>query len=296
MSDTFSLMYFGNSLCAIFAGMVAEAAANAMPLTPFSGIWHYGGYCAPFDLSATLLVICFCLITVLWTENYGNASKAEDTGCSDVSTPLQQMGANPSILLAGAVISLFEGSMYIFVFNWTPALSAHSNGPPPFGLIFATFMVACMGGSSLFAIAVKKTSAAQMLKYVFFIASIALASPVFIPGVESTLCAFLLFEACVGIYWPAMGTVRSQVVPEATRATIYNIFRVPLNAIVLSVLLNNMKPQVAFGWCGGMLFVACLCQRALAKRMETGNTAVSTDTDDDKLPSDNLLSGSDKEY
>ena len=36
------------------------------------------------------------------------------------------------------------------------------------------------------------------------------------------------------MYWPSIGTVKSQVVPEESRASIYNIYRVPLNAIVQS--------------------------------------------------------------
>lgn len=66
LSDTFSLMYFGNSLCAILAGMMAEGAADAVPLTKASGIWHYGGYCSPFDLSAAFLVLGFALIISQW--------------------------------------------------------------------------------------------------------------------------------------------------------------------------------------------------------------------------------------
>jgi len=128
-------------------------------------------------------------------------------------------------------------------------------------------MVACMGGSSLFGIAIASTSAAEMLVYVFLASSIALALPLVVSSVEGNLGAFLLFEACVGVYWPAMGTVRSLVVPEKTRATIYNIFRVPLNAIVLGVLLNHISTTTAFGCCAGMLFIAFLAQRRLVKTM-----------------------------
>ena len=46
---------------------------------------------------------------------------------------------------------LADGRRYIFVFNWTPSFSGGDKSPP-YGLIFASFMVACMGGSSLFAI------------------------------------------------------------------------------------------------------------------------------------------------
>ena len=44
--------------------------------------------------------------------------------------------------------SLFEGSMYTFVFLWTPALSPHGEHIPH-GMIFACFMVASMAGSAL---------------------------------------------------------------------------------------------------------------------------------------------------
>lgn len=67
LNDTFSLMYFGNSLCAILAGMMAEAAADMKALTPLSGIWHVGGYCSPFDLSATFLLLGFGLICSVWS-------------------------------------------------------------------------------------------------------------------------------------------------------------------------------------------------------------------------------------
>lgn len=67
LNDTFSLMYFGNSLCAILAGMMAEAAADMRPLTQYSGVWHFGGYCSPFDLSALFLLLGFGLICSLWS-------------------------------------------------------------------------------------------------------------------------------------------------------------------------------------------------------------------------------------
>ena len=77
LGDTFSLMYFGNSVAAICAGMMAEAAADAKALTATdSPPWYYGGYTAPFDLSALFLVLAFGLISAFWTENYGEESPA----------------------------------------------------------------------------------------------------------------------------------------------------------------------------------------------------------------------------
>ena len=62
-----------------------------------------------------------------------------------------------------------------------------------------------------------------------------------------------------------MGTLKSMVVPESQRSAIYNIFRVPLNIIVLTVLLSEMKMNTAFACCGIMLAGAAFCQWKLAK-------------------------------
>ena len=301
LNDTFSLMYFGNSLCAILAGMVAEAAADAVPLTSSSGsssgVWHYGGYCSPFDLSALCLVLAFGLICALWSENYGDSSDAT-TGCNTSNGALQQMIASPAILLCGCIASLFEGSMYIFVFNWTPALSSSSSSSPPFGLIFAAFMVASMGGSSLFAILSASIKCEHILQYAFLLGAASLALPIFFQSTLMVLVAFLLFEACVGIYWPAIGTVKSQIVPEESRATIYNLYRVPLNAIVLGVLLNHISTTTALTFCSGMLVLALVLQRVLIRRMASAGKGASfaSHSDDEDDGKGALMAGSGKDF
>ncbi len=75
------------------------------------------------------------------------------------------------ILCLGLIQSLFEGSMYTFVLEWTPALSQASigvttetanvnadhghRGVIPHGYVFAGFMVSIMIGSSLFKLLTK---------------------------------------------------------------------------------------------------------------------------------------------
>ena len=39
----------------------------------------------------------------------------------------------------------------------------------------------------------------------------------------------MLFEAAVGIYFPAMGSLRSNAIPESGVGIITNLFRIPLN-------------------------------------------------------------------
>merc|ERR1719171_24670 len=70
--------------------------------------------------------------------------------------------------------------------------------------------------------------------------------------------AFVAFEFCVGVYFPSICTIKSQCVPESHRATIYNIFRAPMNAIVVSVLLVNPDLMPTFKLLFHMLTAAGL--------------------------------------
>ena len=56
--------------------------------------------------------------------------------------------ADRKIALLGAIQSLFEASMYTFVFLWTPALSPDGE-KVAHGMIFACFMMSCMAGSTI---------------------------------------------------------------------------------------------------------------------------------------------------
>merc|ERR1719215_639333 len=58
--------------------------------------------------------------------------------------------------------------------------------------------------------------------------------------------AFLVFEACVGIYFPMIGTLKGDIVPEDMRSTIYNIYRFPLNVAGLLPLLLNLSINLTF--------------------------------------------------
>ena len=66
----------------------------------------------------------------------------------EVLPPVHCAPADPRVGLLGAMQSLFEGSMYTFVFLWTPALSPDGEHLPH-GMIFACFMVSSMAGSAL---------------------------------------------------------------------------------------------------------------------------------------------------
>ena len=48
------------------------------------------------------------------------------------------------------------------------------------------------------------------------------------------VASFMVVEFCVGLFMPVAGTLRSKYVPDALQGAILNIFRLPLNAVVVS--------------------------------------------------------------
>mmetsp|Transcript_7743 Transcript_7743/g.19128 ORF Transcript_7743/g.19128 Transcript_7743/m.19128 type:complete len:485 (-) Transcript_7743:222-1676(-) len=280
LPKSFSWAAFLNSGVAILAGLVANNIAHMAPLEPVAGNFYAGGYLNPFDLAIVALVACAAGAYHLWDENFGSREEADPGGESDKRVKTWYSGLqsaftttmrNRDILLCGIVSSLFEGSMYIFVFMWTPLLTnaaekAGESTELPFGLIFATFMVCCMTGSSLFSIAVEKHPIERLGIGVFFVGTIAMTIVACDLGDTVSFLGMNLFEVCVGMYFPIMGTMKGYIVPEDQRAAIYNLYRIPLNFIVLFSLLTDLTPRFSFFLNGLMLLVATALQVILSKR------------------------------
>jgi MFS family permease len=211
------------------------------------------GLVAPFLAAIVPLTILSIPILTSWTENYGDSSVALTQTFAAAAAFLR---ARPTALLLGLAQSAFEGAMYAFVFLWTPALTAArgaSSSLLPFGVIFAAFMVCVMVGSYCFAILTRTRPVAQMPFLIHLLAAGAMLAAAVTDSEFTTYVAFLVFEASCGMFWPTYGTLRSQHIPEVCRAAISNIFRIPLNAFVLVLLLNSGKlpTETMFLVCAG---------------------------------------------
>jgi len=253
LGNTFGLAYFGSSVAAIAAGQFGEIAANLFPLTGVGGGLYYGGYVTPFDLANVVLVLCMMYISTKWSENYGlNDGQTGGNFGKALSTMLE----DKRIMLCGLICSSFESSMFIFVFNWTPCLMEPGQPVPPFGHIFTGFMIFCLLGTRFYAYLAGKM-AVEEIGLLIMVVSAACHLTVFLfQNVMIRFVAFLAFEACVGLYFPMIGTLKGDIVPEDLRSTIYNIYRLPLNVIVLMPLLMNFSISTTFTVTTSILGVA----------------------------------------
>jgi MFS family permease len=195
MTNTFSHMTFGSGLVAIGAGLFASVLVETF------------GYVAPFDASLVLLVGGGYVIFTSWKENFGDNSRIT-SGLENFDKAWRLLISSEKIFLLGVIQSCFEASMYIFVFMWTPALEGTLQaGEPslPHGLVFAGFMVCLMIGSKLFELLVKQYSVEFLNRWLFVVASAALAIPIVLPrSHNAVLLGFCVFEVCCGVYFPSM--------------------------------------------------------------------------------------------
>ncbi|GAA0185930.1 transporter [Lithospermum erythrorhizon] len=270
LSLTFSkAIFLGNGLVAILAGLFGNVLVD-LNLGPV----------APFDAATIFLAIGMTIILSTWTENYGDSSESKDL-FTQFKGAAVAIASDEKIAVLGAIQSLFEGSMYTFVFLWTPALSPNDEDIPH-GFIFATFMLSSMLGSSLASRLMARPSlrVESYMQLVFTISAAALSIPVItsflVPASNKKgggisffgciqLLGFCVFEACVGVFWPSIMKMRSQYIPEEARSTIMNFFRIPLNIFVCVVLYNVDAFPISFmfGMCSAFLFVASILQRRL---------------------------------
>ncbi|KAI0250686.1 hypothetical protein BJV78DRAFT_1127610 [Lactifluus subvellereus] len=245
--------------------------------------WNSGGFRSPFVASGCLLLLAWVVISGSWSENYGGGGGTGGALISADVFQIRRLGAawrivatDPILLVLGLTQTIFEGSMYLFVFIWVPTLQESSIDPSlPLGYIFSAFMVSMMLGSLLYtyitahwfrpspvlqkharsssvtSLATQGDSSlslhAQLSSLVCAAAAVTFAACVSVGKGKSTqgehlkFWAFCLFEACVGMYYPVQGMLRGSLIANEHRATLSALFRVPLNVFVVVSLLTGVS-------------------------------------------------------
>ncbi|KAK5581331.1 hypothetical protein RB653_001362 [Dictyostelium firmibasis] len=257
LASTFYKSSLLNGLIAILSGLFASEVANR---------W---GYVSPFLWAFSLLVVCSIIIATQWNENYGDSSSSL---IETLKTSIQTSYNSPGIISIGIVQSFFEASMYTFVFMWTPTLSESPDligVQLPFGLIFATFMVCVMIGSSIFNL-LSHIKPELLIQYILLFSSICFVIPFYFKNSLLIYMSFLSFEVLCGCYFPCIGTLRSKYIPESIRATVMNLYRVPLNILVVTILLNieRLSNQRTFLSCAIWLIISLAYYRIFISRSQ----------------------------
>jgi MFS family permease len=253
LADTFSTMSFINGLSAIVSGLVAQLIADQL------------GEIGPFQAAIAMTALALVFV-IFWPENYGSddvEEKKEDeqkdakkgNGKKEEIETEKKPGqdgvmnfilSDKKVILVGMVNSIFEGTMYSFVFMWVPAMGklvGFANLPT--GLVFSCLMVCISLGGLLFSptMLLSVLPAEKVGILIFIVGACALLVPVFFFSLVPVLASFLVFETCVGLFFPCMGYLRSKVIPDSIQGSVMNVFRVPLNIfVVVGTSLTDIYP------------------------------------------------------
>lgn len=232
LSNTFAKATFFNASLAIFAGILSYLLVNVLEFGPV----------APFIAAIPFLIITSIYVMTL-SEHYVNNSKSASTS---VKTAVLLWVSNKNIFTLSVVQSLYEGVMYLFIFIWTPALESIK---PPLGLVFSSFMLALMIGSKIYSLLLKNNTldprkllhlSTFLASFSFLVCSLAI-SDLFISYLPYTIMTcyifFIIYEVSIGIYYPSMNYLKSQVIPEKIRVTISNVIKIPSNIFICLALL-----------------------------------------------------------
>lgn len=260
--------YAGDAIVAIIAGQLASFAATSR------------GPTGPFELSTVFLGIGAVLAAFLWKENsVGNATgESKPT----IREAINVVKSDPKIMLVGAAQSLFEAAMYIFVLQWPPAIGTAvakyfgAGAATPYGTVFSCFMAACLFGSTLFGqlakmgVPTEKSTSGMLTVAALAMGAATMATSSAEAPLWTLMAGFFAFEACVGMYFPSIGTLRSKYVPDSHRSVIMNLFGIPLNVLVVSVFLSIKRLGVsgALSISTGALGIAAACMLALRQMNE----------------------------
>ncbi|ORY62637.1 uncharacterized protein BCR38DRAFT_486899 [Pseudomassariella vexata] len=228
LSQTYGTMSTINSVTAIASGVMSDVV-----------VWMTGTKKAPFLVSAILLWLATPTIKSRWAENYGSAATKGKK--NNETTSMWSIIKRPVIMALALAMTMFEGSMYLFVFFWVPALKSvqQSAGELPYGFIFASFMASVMAASLAFNLVMQR----RLMRYSrLLVLLLVVANFVFVklssPKTEqSTFWFFCLFEACVGLYFPCIGYLKGRMIEDGIRAKVYSLMRVPLNIFVVVSLI-----------------------------------------------------------
>jgi len=272
LSRTYSEASIGNGSMAIFAGILAQVLEDKF------------GHIGPFQGAIVLTVLALVLVSG-WEENYGenkDGMKGRSSIYSQFIDGWTTTIKDSRVWKIGFTQALSEGAMYTFVFMWVPTLlSLDPPGGVPTGCVFSSLMMAITIGGAIFppfqaliSSVYSKTFSSEILaSLIYLVAAISMAIPA--AGMSGmlqledcfiiTVISFLTMELCVGLFMPVAGILRSKYVPDSQQGAILNIFRLPLNAIVVAgtYATDVLETSTVFALISTFLLSAALLQASL---------------------------------
>ena len=237
---------------------IYDAAVSIITSGICAIIYSYLGIYAPFWISILLSLLASIVIAVLWDENRP-LKESKDSFGVQLKKACEEL-KKVNVLCIGLIEGIALAVLNIYLFSWTPILKQSTPGGMNVGFIYTSMVLTMIIGTKSYEV---------LINYCHFDYYISITGCVFIQGVllyityidSSFLHRMLylaLFNGLTGFYNPLNSIIKSNILVEKYRALLMNLFRIPLNAYVIVVLLTlrYMNPFTVALIAGTMCYVA----------------------------------------
>lgn len=170
----------------------------------------------------------------------------------------------PQVLAVGLTDALYFSAIQIFMFIWTPILQENSGVKMiNTGMIFMLMMLSALCQNKLLGILHKLLKIEYFTINILYLIAFCLCF-LTLKLSDSFLLSLLtltIINGSFGMYVPVLGYMRSVLLAEKNRAFMMNIFKIPLNIIVILLLTlsSYFNPQYIALFSSILLLVAILC-------------------------------------
>jgi hypothetical protein len=181
---------------------------------------------------------------LLWAENKPNADS--HIGMNQNFIEAFEELKKREVLSMGLIESLYQAVLNIFLFAWTPILQNSTDTGINVGFIFTCFITMMIIGTTIYEVFM------IYLKCEYYLSiSISLLIETllffFVSYIDDFLIRLVLLgciNGVTGFFSPLNSIIKSRILIERHRTTLMSIFRIPLNAYVIIVLvsLRYMNP------------------------------------------------------
>ena len=208
-------------------------------------LFTFFGILAPLFFAILMSIIGFCIIRFTWNENKPNSISKKSTYDSFFIACKELKKRN--VLTVGIVESIWNACLNLYIFIWTPVLKeTSSTGEMNVGFIFIVMVIMTIVGTLIFELLVIHLHLKYYPAYCLALTYESFAFYMIYRTNDFTIRMILFSSLNIvsGFYPPLNSIVKSKILVEKYRATLMNIFKIPVSIYFIAVLffLKQISP------------------------------------------------------
>ena len=229
-------------------------------------LYTFLGINAPLIFAIFMAAISFCIITFTWKENKPNANSTHSnyksflTACKELK--------KRDVLSVGIIEGIWFACLQLYIFIWTPILLfTNHNRKINVGFIFLVFVIQSINGTLIFELLITHFHCNYYNAYCIILVIIFIVFFVIynFNKFYLRLIMFSFMNFSSGFFLPLNSIVKSRILIEKYRATLMNIYKLPINIYFIGsvIFLKYIKAITIIEICIYLISIAVLISISL---------------------------------